>query len=513
MHSGNHRAEFCQLVAEKKIILPDFNALSHNEPTTQENQQWELPIPFDEVARTEFPISDLPKEAAEFVQCLSESTQTPPEMSGVLALGVLAAALQGKFTLRVTSDWIETLSLYCVAVAPPGERKSAVLSALTGPIREYERERGLAERAEIAQNREAKNLLEKYLESEKTKAAKSGDFEGHRGTILGLAQQIEEFEVKRPYRILADDVTSERLASLLDESGGSLAVVSSEGGIFDEMAGRYQKSANFDVYLKAHNGDSISVDRIMRARNYIESPHLSMILTVQPQVLAGLMNNQAFRGRGLCGRFCYAVCQSKVGHRKINPAPIPNHVKEAYRVFIRRILSSEWRGEIVLSENASKILFEYMTLTEERIGNKFDFMGDWVGKHAGLMLRIAALIHAAESTSDPTKTPISEDTMSQATSLSECLLTHAEAAYVSMGSDSDSSDAKYLLKKIDSTGREEISKRDLFQLCKGKFKRVEEMDSALQVLAEREYIHIKEAQTGGRPTKRILVNPLSKGRF
>jgi hypothetical protein len=120
------------------------------------------------------------------------------------------------------------------------------------------------------------------------------------------------------------------------------------------------------------------------------------------------------------------------------------------------------------------------------------------------------LIHAAESPSDPTDTPLSEYTISRATSISECLLTHAEAAYLAMGGDESSSDAKYVWKKIEGTGKSEISKRDLFQLCKGKFKRVERLDASLQVLAEMGYIRTEEVLTGGRSTVKVHVNPLSK---
>ena len=62
--------------------------------------------------------------------------------------------------------------------------------------------------------------------------------------------------------------------------------------------------------------------RIGRKPNHIPSPRLSMMLAIQPEVSSGLMNNPTFRGRGLCGRFLYAVCKSKVGRRETSPASI-----------------------------------------------------------------------------------------------------------------------------------------------------------------------------------------------
>lgn len=82
---------------------------------------------------------------------------------------------------------------------------------------------------------------------------------------------------------------------------------------------RHDRAANFDIYLKGHAGDTISVDRIGRKSNYIAKPRLTMLLTIQPSVLHGLMDNATFRGRGLCGRFLYAMCKSKVGRREVSP--------------------------------------------------------------------------------------------------------------------------------------------------------------------------------------------------
>lgn len=84
----------------------------------------------------------------------------------------------------------------------------------------------------------------------------------------------------------------------MDEQRGCITVTSSEGGIFDSMAGRYDKSMNFDVYLKGHAGDPITIQRIGRKKNQVSNPRLSMILTIQPDVLSGLIGNSAFRGRG-----------------------------------------------------------------------------------------------------------------------------------------------------------------------------------------------------------------------
>ena len=84
-----------------------------------------------------------------------------------------------------------------------------------------------------------------------------------------MAQDLADLEIKAPPRLIVDDASPEKIASLLCEQGGRLALFSAEGGIFDILAGRYTSNgmANFDVFLKGHAGDPIRVDRIGRPPN------------------------------------------------------------------------------------------------------------------------------------------------------------------------------------------------------------------------------------------------------
>ena len=489
--------------------LMESGAFGPSVPFVPDNQEWEKPIPFNEIDTPSFPTENLPGPLSAFIECLAESTQTPEEMAGILSLGVLATAFQSKFTVEITPDWREPLCLYCVAVAPPGERKSAVISALTKPIYEYEAEQRELEAVEIAQNQTERALLEKALEATKNAATKGkGNFSEKRAEALDLSAQLASFKELYPFRLLVDDVTPERLIDLMDKQGGCMTVCSAEGGLFDAMSGRYDKTANFDIYLKGHAGDMIVVDRIGRKANSIPNPRLTMLLTIQPEVLSGLMNNITFRGRGLCGRFLYAMCKSKVGHREISPPPISDPVRAEYRAFVRRILSTQWSGTIRLSTDADEIRREYQAHIEQKLGNEWESMRDWGGKITGAMVRIAALMHAAEVHGNPTETPISPEVMAGATSIAEFLSAHAVAAYQIMGANEDYENARYLWRRIESSGQDEMSKRDLFRLCKGRFKRVEDMEPALQTLITMGYVREMELSTGGRPTKKLIFNPM-----
>lgn len=469
---------------------------------------WEPPAKFDTIEIPDFPTEYLPEPVALFVTYLAEATQTKEEMGGTLALGILATAFQKRYEIAVTADWTEPLCGFFVAVAPPGERKSAVISALTKPVYEYEAEQRQYEAAEIAQNQTERVLLEKALQAAQNSAVKGkGSFEEKRIEALSLSAQLAEFEDMHPIRLLVDDTTSEKLIDIMEQQSGSITVASAEGGVFDAIQGRYDRNANFDVYLKGHAGDPISVDRIGRKSNYISKPRLTMLLTIQPSVLHGLMSNATMRGRGLCGRFLYTLCRSKVGHRKVSPTPMLDQVKIGYRQFVREILSNQEIGTVTLSPEANKRREEYQANIEKKLGREWEHMADWGGKLVGAMLRIAALLHLS---SFPAATPVNEETIMGAIKFADFFGANAEAVYQLIGADEAQADARYLWRRIAEAGKSEITKRDLFNACKGKFKRVENMDLALRALVEMGYIRLEEVQTGGRPTQKIKVNPLAR---
>lgn len=474
--------------------------------------EWEKPIPFSNPNAPDFPVESLPGAVGAFVKQLAESTQTPEEMAGILSLGILATAFQSGYEVEITPDWREPLCLYPVAVAPPGERKSAVISALSAPVYEYEAEQREFEAAEIAQSQTEKALLEKALQVAQNSAVKGkGDFEAKRKEALDLSAQLANFKERHPFRLMVDDTTPEKLVDMMELQGGSITVASAEGGVFDSIAGRYDRAANFDIYLKGHAGDTISVDRIGRKSNYIAKPRLTMILTIQPSVLHGLMDNATFRGRGLCGRFLYAMCKSKVGRREVSPAPMSDTVRAEYRQFVRRILADQGSGIVRLSDDANHIREEYQAYIEEKLGGAWEHMRDWGGKLVGAMVRIAALLHLSSFSAD---VPISPETMAGAVSIAEFLGAHAEAAYQAMGADESVEDAKYLWRRIAASGGAEISKRDLFRLVRSKFKKAEYMEDPLHVLVEYGYIRIEDVERDGAGRKaspKIKVNPLTYG--
>lgn len=484
----------------------DFGRYAAEVEAGLSQDSWPDLVPFDEYTLPSFPSEILPAPVEAFVEALAESTQTPLEMGGLLALGVLAAVLQRRFTLRVRPDWTETLSLFTVVIGAPAERKSPVLSRITKPLREYERERRENDAASIAQGESELRILEGKKAAAEAAAVKGT---GSLDEALSLAAQLAAYRCPHELRLLVDDATPEKLAEMMEQQGGSITLCSAEGGVFDSMRGRYDRTVNLDVYLKAWDGEQLTVDRIGRKSNRVDSPRLTTLLAIQPEVLSGLMDDRVMRGRGLVGRFLFAMCRGKIGERKSAPDPVPERVEQEYRAFIRRLLTVEDGGELHLSRDANDYRCGFQDHVEKLLAGRWESIQEWAGKLVGTVCRIAAILHCGTAL-EPLTEPVSEETFAAACKVGLFLASHAEAAYGLMGVSQAEQDAKYIQKRL--RGHERISRSELTRLCRGRFKKASDMEIAFAVLEERGYMRREERDIGyrGRVQVEYAVHPQAR---
>lgn len=469
---------------------------------------WETPLPFDEYDLPAFPVDALPEVIRRYVLAVAESTQTPVDMAAVEALGIVSLCCQGKYFIRGNADWAEPLNTYMVVIMEPAERKSSVLSMMIHPVEVYEKTENERRSPEIVKSQMELSKLEKEKRSLVERASKGKATEEE---VRAKAAELAKFEPAKPLQLFVDDVTSEKLTSVLAENKGRAAVVSAEGGIFSIMSGLYNRNVNIDVFLKGHSGDTIRVDRVGRASESIIHPALTMVLAVQPEVLNGLMSNNTFRGRGLTARFLYSMPKSTVGRRSFSAEPIPEGVKSRYRDLVETILSGKNEQEpISLDDGAADVLEGLFNEVEGRLKGDLAEIPDWAGKFVGAVLRIGGILHVIKYPKDSMFDPVDRETMENAVSIGRYFLEHAKAAYSLMGADAVNKNARLFLAAVKRKRLAEFSRRDAMRLYRG-CKTVESLQPVLDRLCEYGYLAVKPVPPsygpGRKPSDTYLVNP------
>jgi len=242
------------LINLKKLIdsTPEYKKELQEAITDDHETQievWETPIPFDVFKLPSFPTKCLPKWVGEYVEVAAEDTQTPEDMAAVTALGILSIPCNKLYRIEGKLNWIEPMNIYTAVVMKPGERKTAIMKHMTRPVYEFEEDKNKRLVQEISRSQMEKKILEGEVNALQAKASKDGLCETKEKALI-KAEELSLFTDIMPFRLTADDISPEKLAGLMAENGGKIAIVSAEGGIFDIMAGRYSQNSitNLDVF-------------------------------------------------------------------------------------------------------------------------------------------------------------------------------------------------------------------------------------------------------------------------
>ena len=466
----------------------------------------------------EFPVDSLPDNIRPYVIGVAESLQVPVDMIASFTLSIISLCLQGKFQIKVKPDWYETINLYTLVIARPSERKSPALKETAAPVYKYVKEENERRQPEIVKYELERKVLSGKLKNIQDSLSKSGSKTKY--TIqdaLECQKELDDLEEVKKLQMILDDVTPEALVKAMKENNERIGIVSAEGGIFGMLAGRYSNNTNIDIFLKSYSGEYYSTVRIGRGGNELENSLLTIVLAVQPQVVVDIMDNKDFRGRGLLARFLYCIPNTRVGSRTYKSKPINPFVKEQYEKLINELLNIDGTGflerTIKLSPEADILSEAYNQWIERQLVNELEEIEDWAGKLHGNTMRIAAILHVIKYKLNAANVLLEEDTMAAAIEIGKYYLEHSKQAFDIMGltEPQDVRDAKYIISRMDSNTKnpKNMTKRDLWHLCKGHFKSVEEMEPGLEVLKEHGYIAIVTEKSGnrGRPSERIYINP------
>jgi putative DNA primase/helicase len=519
---------------EDRPDLTDFNDLHQlagldavrdqlarcNGPRPAEDRQlnedeYPAPVHLDDVVLPQLEPKMIPGPLARMCQEVAEALQVPLELPLTAALAAVATAVQGKARVQVKPGYSEPLNLFQCAALPPGQRKSGVVEIFKRPLVQWEKDRRteMIEAVRVAKSERA--TLEQAINAKRKRIASAKTAEDRRAVLDEVRQLEAELpEIPTIPRLLADDVTPEAMAEIMEPQGGRIAIIEAEGGILDTLAGRYSKGvANLDLVLKSWGQESVHVDRRGRDPIVLESPTLTLALCPQPSVISALGENSTMRGRGLVGRMLFWLPKSLLGSRGQTRA-VSQTIEADYNRMIRNLLNLPARiGEdgqdthhlIHLNPEALNVLEDFAAAVEKELGpgGEFADMTDWAGKLPGQAVRLAGLFHCSYC-ERPWDLQIEKDVMLAATNLASILVEHAKAALDLMGVDPRTECAKKIWAWLEREGVERFTGRDALKRVRGTFPTMKEVNPGLDVLEEYGLIIKRPKEHKSQP---YAVNP------
>ncbi len=426
----------------------------------------------------------------------------------------------GRVQVEPVPGWVEGLNLFVVVAMEPGSRKSAVHRAMLAPIVAYERLLVETAAPDIAEQRTIRQVAE-AAHSRLVKAAAAAKKPDERLALEAeartAAEALERLDVPTPPRLFTADVTPEKLASMLHENRGRMAVLSAEGGIFDLMAGRYSSGIpNLDVYLAGHAGDPIRVDRRGRSPEYVDRPALTMGLAVQPvRALAHRTQGRLHRARAPRP----LPLRHPGRHGRLSPRPRPagrgrdqpalRHLPARPRRDLRRAGRDGHAHPVARGRRAlPRVAGGGRAAPPSRCRP---------GPHRGLVLEARWGGRAHRGAAAPRRHV--HHRLGQRPSATRPWRARSRSGTSSSGMPSPRSTRsgstrstwtrRRVLRWV--AGRATFSKRECFIAHRSRFPRASDLDAVLGLLQERGYIRAVAREAGpGRPSERYEVNPAAQ---
>nr|WP_246386384.1 YfjI family protein [Armatimonas rosea] len=496
------------------------------------------PLPFGQEDLPPFPSWALPPVLRDFSECVAASVGTASDLPGVQVLAAVAAATQKRVAVTAKRGYTEPLTLWCIGIAPPGSRKTAIMGHIRKPFTAYEVKENALRRLDVERSESEERVARARLNKAETAAAKGNPSIEIQAELDTARDIVGSLKPVRPLRLLADDATPEVLTLMLAENEGRLAVIDAEGTSFAHMIGRYSDKPALEIYLKAHAGESHTTDRAggngaARRTVSVHQASLTIGCAVQPEVLSELRKKREIAGKGILARCLFYFSEETDAADEFDTPDLDEQVLARYRKRIEDLLTLSPSRDLddddqpiphmIELDQAARDLFTdfYREVQQERKAEGAGLFAEWLAKLHGATLRLAGVLHMAAHGKPGAERPISSETMIAAIELAKYFSAHARAALARIREDEATEGALRILawvKRNASAVSETMEKggglslRDLRTHLRA-FENNEDLQAALFVLASRGYAREapmperEEGTRGRKPTAKWQFHP------
>jgi len=524
----------------------DSTSRPHSNPADADAFQ---PLLFPEPANDPLPpLPDIcvPPALAPWLNDVARRMDVPRDFPTGAAVVGIASLIGRRASIHPKrhDDWAEYGNLWGALVAEPGELKSPAVARALFPLRDLEgrarqiwNEEALILRGKLKIAQEREKVYEKaYKKALEHQPDEAGEFELRLAEvhtdILKLRQELRGGGDRR----ITNDATTEKLAEICSANPYGLLVLR------DELAGHLEtlekagREGDREFYLESWSGDGEhSYDRIGRGAVYVPHLCLGIFGTIQPGKLAALITSACEPGRGADGllqRYQVLLYPDRRGPRQwIDEAPDLS-AREQYASVFNALASSHWittlglndlsRGLHMGSGPATSPVYDFnfddaaqaastawLIELERKISSQTSTaFKAHLSKYRGLMPRFALNYFLMEaSVSSVVNRTIGIEAVRYATAWCEHLELHARKlwapALIPESLPSRELAVKIRQRRIDNG----TTLRDIQQANWTGLKTTEAVESAAELLQKWGWLTIYTQQTGGRPSRRVRVNP------
>jgi putative DNA primase/helicase len=462
-----------------------------------------------------FDLQLLPKSLRASVEDTADRMQVAVDFPAVTAVMCLAGALNRRALVqpkRADHSWSVVPNLWGGIIAPPGQMKSPVISAITAPLRtiesEWRKEHAAAREEHKWETKEAELKLAVWAENYK-RAAKKNDATPERPT-----SNIQEPPAAR--RLLTSDGTFEALHALLADNPAGIFVLRDELTGWLASLDRQGREEQRAFYLESWNGDQgFTLERIGRGSVHVEHCCISLFGGIQPARLRSYLAEALADGPsndGLIQRFQLLVWpDQRTTWSYVDRKPSATATGEAEAVYRRFTdMSVENPKRLKFDDGAQELFVGWLAELETVLisDSLSPVMQAHLAKYRSLMPALSLLFALADGHED--EIPLRN--AQQAAAWCDYLRPHAARVYSAQLTPERAAAAVLAKRLQDGWKRDEASfnLRDVYRSAWSGLSTPNEARQALDVLDDAGWVR-KQSTTpgpsGGRPGELWNINP------
>ena len=498
----------CEKPKFAKDLERDFAAGDNDRDSRDEDQE----------ARR-FPIQCLPPVLRAMAEAISASYRVPLELSGPAVLGIVSGAVGKGLNLKSGADRIIRGNLYLVGIAESGEGKSSTLKEAAQPIQTAEKD-ALGFWKEISNpetkaeirilDREIK-ALEAVLGAKGSKKTVVVDRAKLKAELCEKIARLEYFQEKlEAPRMIVEDVTQEKLGSLLARNSEQLFSLSSDAGkTLQNLEGRYIKEkgkSDDDIYVRSYTGERCLVDRIGRESVILEDPCVALFWLMQPKRAQRLLGNEDLRDGGFLPRCLIWDSQTEPTEEPEQEIPIPPEVRQAYHDLVKELLLTYHDGiggTIPDCGAARKAIRQYKNRLVSRRRRDLRDINSFVVRWSEQAWRILVVLHASAHGERAHLTQIDAQEPDNAIELAEWFARQQVRLLAAMRDSADQEELTKLVALVSQRYKARATIRDLERRHSYRKEELERL--ALKFPKKIAIRHEVSGSQGGRPSEILVI--------
>lgn len=273
--------------------------------------EWETPKPLPplETPPEPFDPDALPHNFRPWVEDVAKRMQCPIEYPAAAAMTIAGALLGRGLAIRPKQkdDWLEFANIWMMAVGRPSAMKSPPLAEMLRPVNAIEAAAKIAWESLDAEFKKDFAAFETLDAAHKTNERQRATAAVKKGETYQANEGPEAPQPPPRPRIITNDCTVEKLVELIRDNPRGLLLERDELAAWLAALSKPGREGDRQFFLESAAGKKgLTVDRI--GRGTIDAPPvcLSIMGTIQPDVLAGLIEGKALDD-GLSQRFGMTV--------------------------------------------------------------------------------------------------------------------------------------------------------------------------------------------------------------